>query len=466
MALAKVVHTQQQQQHQHQQQLCNESYQFQLDQIDRYLHIKAHNRKLLDQNGIPTVALYSSHTFDGISNINNYYLQGNNYHSNFANGSGNINSNNTLRNGKQNMRVSSNNSPMNANSNMNMNMHMGISSKRSGQSQLPLHLQLQMQMQMQMQNSANNNYLSGQRRNNKSFNGYGNQEFQTNSLNGNIYNNNGLYQQQQQQQQYQLHPQHFGNGNGNGNTQDSNLLESFLFQQLAQQTESSVSSPLSAIPASLNYDASSRSVTPNKDMPVTAGLSGSGYSYTSSLYDNNNDVIIREPTAVPSFLSNCTAGPAPQIANPTSRSSKLDMLPTLNLGATMATATAVTSTTENKDTTAASTPDGITRTNSSHTSLGSSIPSLLTHRDTSTSVISEVLESTSVSPIIENDDNNSKQTVLVDPLESVWKRSRELSSNFPDPMGIFTKFDSKTEDVLNSNREKLEKNGFYDTYFS
>ena len=89
MALAKVAHTQQQQQ-QHQQQLCNESYQFQLDQIERYLHIKAHNRKLLGQNGIPTVALYSSHTFDGINNINNYYLQGNNHHSNFANGSGNI----------------------------------------------------------------------------------------------------------------------------------------------------------------------------------------------------------------------------------------------------------------------------------------------------------------------------------------------------------------------------------------
>ena len=209
-----------------------------------------------------------------------------------------------------------------------------------------------------------------------------------------------LYIQQQQQQQQQQVQQQQQNGN---------LLESFLYQQLSNQSQQSLHSPaLTAASIGFDYNNLTSSTLNTPTEEKNPDIFGNGSI-------NNNMV---DPT---SLLPLFNRTPSSTSNNDTPQTASQSRLPSLNFNTLL------------------DHQENAQRPNSSMASLDSSLPS--THstvasatdaRNDSPNMVSDLLGNspalTSVSNLNNTIGSNATAPPPVDPLESIWKKSKETEA--------------------------------------
>ena len=294
---------------------------------------------------------------------------------------------------------------------------------------------------------------------------------------------------------------------------NSNILESFLYQQLSnnqqqtqqqqlQQQQQLHPNPQPQVPVSSLLDHS------NPYSPYYTNFPSS--TSTTPFTEPNNSDLINPSNLLPVFNRSQST---PQILTSNSNLNsisipepmgKLSSLQPLNVQSLVESANSTTN-----DLISITTPtDSIQRPNSSHTSINSSLiikdNSLLNDILDSKSIINDCNTSTN-NTINDNDndneteisnnsnsnfnsnsnsnsnsnnngkintndneninDNNTNNNKLIDPLESIWKRTKDANQALHD--AFKSKINNLNDNSIeNINRVKLQETGLYGTYFS
>lgn len=291
---------------------------------------------------------------------------------------------------------------------------------------------------------------------------------------------------------------------------NSNILESFLYQQLSNNQQQTQQQQLQQQQLHPN---------PQPQVPVSSLLDHS-YPYspyytnfpsstsTTPFTEPNNSDLINPSNLLPVFNRSQST---PQILTSNSNLNsisipepmgKLSSLQPLNVQSLVESANSTTN-----DLISITTPtDSIQRPNSSHTSINSSLiikdNSLLNDILDSKSIINDCNTSTN-NTINDNDndneteisnnsnsnfnsnsnsnsnnngkintndneninDNNTNNNKLIDPLESIWKRTKDANQALHD--AFKSKINNLNDNSIeNINRVKLQETGLYGTYFS
>lgn len=207
----------------------------------------------------------------------------------------------------------------------------------------------------------------------------------------------------------------------------------------------------------------------NSKMVNTSSLAG--YNIKHSSNPNKS----AEPSVHTSINTSTGTFPFEQVQ---SRLSKLDTFPSVN----------VQSVTDQTDAMSVSTPVGSgAHPNSSHVSLGSSVPSNSTNRENSLTIMPDLLDNSSTT-ICTNISNNNSTSVLttattktsptlVDPLESIWKRTQNSNSTLMDGSDFGSTDDDGKKSSIDflslgfasgnlDDASKLKETGLFGTYFS
>ncbi|GMM45462.1 hypothetical protein DAPK24_020370 [Pichia kluyveri] len=283
---------------------------------------------------------------------------------------------------------------------------------------------------------------------------------------------------------------------------NSNILESFLYQQLSnnqQQTQQQLHpNPQPQVPVSSLLDHSYPYSPYYTNFPSSTS--------TTPFTEPNNSDLINPSNLLPVFNRSQST---PQILTSNSNLNsisipepmgKLSSLQPLNVQSLVESANSTTN-----DLISITTPtDSIQRPNSSHTSINSSLiikdNSLLNDILDSKSIINDCNTSTN-NTINDNDndneteisnnsnsnfnsnsnsnndgkintndneninDNNTNNNKLIDPLESIWKRTKDANQALHD--AFKSKINNLNDNSIeNINRVKLQETGLYGTYFS
>lgn len=428
-------------------------FQYQLSHIDRIIQIKAHNRDVVvKKNGNLNEYNLNKSTTAGVHgnnllNAKSFTYGGNNDY--------NLNANNNAMNYKGNKGRRQNQSMsqmQNMYQNVNMNTNTNVSMNNQYQSNVNYN-----QSNVTGQLFTNNNqrkykYLSNTNNNTKQ--SYEQQNMYVTNISNPV---NLLQQLQKQQHQQQIDQQN----QQYGLNQNTNLLESFLIQQLNNQSQvqsqsQSTQSYLNLQQNTNSYDSISQSIpnrlnqgTESYNSPTSVMFDYKTLNATNTINSNEMNELINPS----SLLSNTNSVPTNNIKNAFTNTNnnmfqheevnvkpKLESLPSLNLQSIVDQQQEITSN--------VTTPGSVTRPNSSITSFGSSVPS--SHMNSESQ---DIKSSTS---------NTSSKNTLVDPLESIWKRDCGNSSDTTSQiLGDFN-----LENTYFNNTDKLKESGIFGSYFS
>lgn len=414
-------------------------FECQLAQINRIVHIKAHNRDLVvKKNGgnISADHNLSRNNSNGNSISNTKSMNSN------SNNLMNININNM--NGVAAMNYKNNSKGRRQNQIQNQNLSQNQSQNIS--SQYPSNIN------MNSINSTNQLYTSNnQRKYNYFNNSYNNKK---NMDQQNAYPNintsvNLLQQLQKQQHQQQFEQQQNINQQQYNLNSNQNFLESFLFKHLNNQTQFHQNQFQQQTPTYQNQFNTLQQTLPsqsyNSQSPLLFDYTintnkevNDIFSSSSLLSDNINNTNSLSSNNINQFSNTNNITPFQQ--ETVSAKSKLNLLAPLSIQSIV----------EQQDITSsnATTPCSISRPNSSITSLGSSAASSHLNSDQ---------QDNNSSP-----SNLSGKSTLVDPLESIWKRDRNtLSGKKSQAVNDFS-----LENTYFNDADKLKASGLLGTYFT